>query len=393
MNNRMKYMMAVVLGALAVISCGKTDPAQYFKPQLNPVLEGVSSTSMNWDCDDLNAQTLTLTGKDLTLDNVTCVASAEKSAFNINCNGEMIHVSPKAPNVNPENSITELLNIYVTEDEIFTVTLTQNRMDKPMILGLTPNALTWKASETDAKTIAVESLNVTPDILSITSNVANSHFTCTFADNVITVVPNSANEDTSAAKEETITVAAQGGNSMTFTVRQSKAPLPPTVLYESAFDVSGTPTINVYNANMTTYSIDGKDWSMCWACFTAQYKLSGKDSHILASVRKGVAGPSVIQSSNLLSATSTVTSFTLNLARRNANDGWCKVEYSYDGETWESAGPDFQALQSSSKTEAYTFTPRENESAVFMVRLSFCFDAAVAAHTFLNFDGVKVMGY
>ena len=398
MKRIFNIITAAVFGVIAIWSCQKVqDPAQFEKPDLEPVIEALSTTSLFFECDDLKAQTITLTGKDLSASSVIAESVLEEgveSAFYISANGDMVHICPKEPNVDPDNQVEETISIYVMGAEPFNVTVTQSRMDKPMFLSLDPDELRWDYNEVDERVINVDGLNVNDADVTLTSSSSVSAFNVAYADYKITVSPKAENESTETAKEEIFTISVARGNSLTFTVKQSKAPKPIEVLYESAFDVAGTSVINVYNANVTDYEIDGKTWSLTWACFTAQYKLSGKNSHILASVRTGGTGPAVMTSSNLLEKESKVTSFTVSLARRNANDGWCTVEYSVDGETWQTAGPDFQALQSSSKVQGYTYELDIDETKIFQVRIKYHFNGnAVAAHTFLNFDGIKVMGY
>ena len=390
--------LITVMAVMSLLSsCDEEfNPARFSKPVLDPVIESISETSFSWACDQLEAKTLVLTGKDLNSENVLVASDVSTSAFNINCNGNLIHFSPKSPNVDPENAKHETITISVADAEPFTVALTQSRMDKPMLLSLTPTDLKWNYDEVDEKTIAVEALNLEGVEITFTSDKASSDFTYIYENGTIKVSPKSVNENTNAHRVEVITMSLAGGNSMSFTVKQIRAPKPEGVLYESDFDVAGTATINVYNKNMTAYQIDGVEWKMCWACFTAQYKLSGKNSHILASVRTNTAGPSVVESGNLVDSSKEykITSFALKLARRNANNGWCTVEYSVDGETWKSAGEDFQATQSSGSVTEYTFAIDEEDTNIFRVRLQFHFNGVVqTSHAFLNFDGITVMGY
>ena len=394
------FNLISIMAVLTLLSsCDQEfNPAQFSKPVLNPVIESVSETSFSWACDQLEAKTLVLTGKDLNSENVLVESNVSTSAFNINCNGDLIHFSPKAPNVDPDNAKSETITISVADAEPFVVTLTQSRMDKPMILSLSTNALVWEHNEVDEKIIEVEALNVDSSVeITVISNLAESDFTCVSDSGLLKVTPKSVNENTNGHRFEEFTISLAGGNSMTFTVKQIRAPKPIGVLYETEFDVAGTGTPVTFNKNMTAYQIDGVEWKMCWACLTATYKLSGKNSHILASIRTNTSGPSVIESGNLIDSTveSKVTGFSLKLARRNSpNEGYCRVEYSVDGETWKSVGDDFLAVQSASYVEEYTYELNEPETNIFRIRLQYHVnDEIQKSHIFLNFDGVTVMGY
>lgn len=392
----MKRISAFILTlAVPVLFCScdrDCNPAQYSRPEVTAVINGISATSLFWECDGLDAKTIELDGEGLTPETVTAASNAEESAFHINCNGDLIRVSPKTQNIDRNNSIEEILAISLDGEEKYRVALTQKRMDKPMILSLTPDKLEWNGDETGPKTIEVSGINLDVPLV-LTSSAANSAFDFAYENHVITVAPKEVNEDTESAKEEVITVSAERGNSLSFSVRQRKAAKQETVLFETAFDVDGTGTAVSFNATAKTSTIDGKDWKMTFACLTGTYAIAGKSSHILASVRANTTGPAIVESSGLVPAGSTVTSLTVALARRNVNNGMCRVEYSADGVNWIPAGEDFSAIQSSSAAQDYTF-PLNVEADDFRVRITFCFDGSVqTAHSFLNVEGIKVIGY
>ena len=169
-----------------------------------------------------------------------------------------------------------------------------------------------------------------------------------------------------------------------------------SVLYESAFDVEGTAVNNYYRPNVKSCKIDGAEWKMTFACLTAQYVFPGKNSHILASIRKDTKDKAVIESGNLLKDNNNVTSFTLKMSSRNKSitGCYCKVEYTVDGSEWISTGDDFEPMKGSTSAADYTFEVNQGETEVFQVRVTFHLNGeSYPVHTFFNLDGIKVMGY
>lgn len=396
----MKILMTVSMaaGILTAVSCSKEQsPAQYEKENISAVLHGASTDNLFWECDGLETVRITLEGEGLTSESVQAVTDAETTAFNIDVNGNIILVSPKTVNTDASNDIEEVLTISVSGSEPLTVALKQNRMNKPMILSIAPDALSWAYDGLEPKTVTVSGLNLDGVTLSVTSDAADSDFGFAVSGTGITVTPESPNDSYDVARSETVTVSAAGGNSMTFTVRQARMPSPPEVLYSTTFENTDKPEDALASHDFTetpaTYTCDGKQWTMRYADVTSQYVWASKKSHVLARVYKETDQQPQVYSGNLLSDTKIVTSFTVDLARRNANEGWCKVDYSLDGTVWTAAGEDFQALQSGTDAGSYEFDVDTGDTDVFMIRVTYYFKEIPSAHAFLNFEGVTVMGY
>lgn len=392
MKNAFKYVLSLAVGAAIAASCDKQpSPERYSRPQYEPKLEDVSPLSLHWDCDDLKVQTITLSGKDLLPKFVNCVSSAVQSAFNLNCNGDMIHVSPKAINTSPDNIITEQLTIYISEDKLYSVTLSQGRMDKPLLVSLTPSTLSWKHDELSEKTVEIEALNFEPDLLNIKSNVATSHFRWSLDGTTIKLCPLSKNENPYGAIEEIITVSLGAASSLEIKLKQAKAPTPSVELFSTAFDdVSATSAFS-FKAQENEIVIDNKVWKMSYACLTTYYSWDSS-SHILMCNRKNADSP-YVESGNLLSKASTVTSFSVDLSRK-ADEGSCKIEYSYDGTAWIVADTNLLPKVSSSSSEEYTYRIAEPiESEDFRIKVSYQFPAAPTAFRFLHYEAVNLMGY
>lgn len=392
MKNAIKYIVMLAVGVAIAASCNKVEsPAQYFKPEYVPELEDVSPLYLYWACDDMDAQTITLTGKDLLPSSVTCVSTASTSAFNVNCNGDMVHVSPKKINTNPDNMIMEQLAVYVSEEKLYTITLAQGRMDKPLILSLTPSVVSWVYDDLSEKTIEIEALNYDPSIVQITSSSQDSHFIWSIEGTTIKATPKAVNESTESSFEETLTVSLGESSSKSLILKHSKAPKPSVVIYEARFDDPEATTAVSFKAKASTAVLDGRKWNLSYACVTKYYPIDGT-SHILMSNRKNADTP-YAESDNLLTETVTVTSFSVDLSRK-ADEGTCKIEYSYDGSTWIVADPGLNPLVSSNASEKYTYEVAESmETCDFRIRVSYVFDAAPSAYRFLHFEGVEIMGY
>lgn len=392
MNDIIKPILLTALGLLALVSCETVEsPAQYAKPEYAPELEGVSSSYLYWECDDLDAQTIELSGKDLIPGAVKHVSTAGTSAFNVNCIGDLIHVSPKRINTNPDNMVIEQLAVYLEEDEIHTVTLSQGRMDKPLILSLTPSVVSWKYDDLSESTIEIEALNYDPAIVRVVSSSETSHFDWSVDGTIIKVTPKEINESTEATIEETLTVSLGELSSKSVILKHSKAPKPSVLLYETDFDDPEATNSVSFKPKVSTVVVDGRKWNLSYACLTTYYSWD-KTSHFLLSNRKNTDTP-YVESDNLLTSAATVTSFTVNLSRK-ADQGTCRVEYSYDGSTWIVADPGLKPAVSSNSSEKYTYEVAEAvEANDFRIRVSYQFDAAPTSYRFLHYEGVEIMGY
>lgn len=389
---------AIVSGIVLGAACTKeASPAQYEKENITPVLEGVSADNLFWECDGLETYRIDLDGEGLVPEAVTSVTDAENSAFYIDVNGDIILVSPKSVNTDPQTDIEETLSISVTGSETFSVSLKQSRMNKPMLLTVEPGELNWNHDQTDTRSVTVSGLNIDGVKLTVTSDTENSGFSWSVSGLTVDVTPESTNTSPDAARSETLTISAEGGNSISFKVNQARMPSEPEILYSTTFENTDKPEANLPSYTFSdvpaTYTCDGKQWTMTYADVTSQYVWTSKTSHILARVANGSDQQAVICSDNLLSDVNTITTFSVTLARRNNNEGWCRVEYSTDGTTWSAAGDDFQAMLSGSAAEEYEFSGPTGDTDTFMIRVTYYFKETPSAHAFLNFEGVKIMGY
>lgn len=91
----------------------------------------------------------------------------------------------------------------------------------PTITYLDPDALSWGSAEVQAKTIAVKGADIDGNLSYTISGGASSKFTVSISGTTVTVTPVGTNE-TADNIEETLTIAATGGNSMTATLKQAK---------------------------------------------------------------------------------------------------------------------------------------------------------------------------
>ena len=182
-----------------------------------------------------------------------------------------------------------------------------------------------------------------------------------------------------------------------FTVVDSWFPIPEEpgqpevgVLYESAFDDQSAPTSASFAANSSAV-IDNITWTLKYGCLTSYYAVDGT-SHLLLSVRKNMT-EAYAESSNLLTETKTVTSFTVKLSRKT-DYHQCEISY-YDGTEWKIADSALKPSVSSSAAYDYEYAlsaPVETDD--FRVKVRYYSEAVeTQGHRFLHFEGVKVMGY
>ena len=162
------------------------------------------------------------------------------------------------------------------------------------------------------------------------------------------------------------------------------------VLYENNFDDTSAPTSASFVANSSAV-IDNTNWALKYACLTSYYAVDGT-SHLLLSVRKGQT-EAYAESSNLLTETKTVTSFTVKLSRKK-DYHQCEISY-YDGTEWIIADSALKPSVSSSAAYDYEYAlsaPVETDD--FRVKVRYYSEAVeTQGHRFLHFEGVKVMGY
>ncbi|MGM9785650.1 MAG: hypothetical protein ACI3ZS_02300 [Candidatus Cryptobacteroides sp.] len=397
-----KKTLSYLLAATVILmsSCNKEHTtAVYSKLYEEPEISGISTNELVWECDQTDTRTIVLEGKGLTSETVNAVNESNPSAFNINVNGDIILVSPKAANTDDKKDITETIVISAGNSRDFPVILKQTRMDKPLILGLTPGELKWDYNDVTGKTITIDGKNLEGTSITATSDKADSWFNVSISGTIITVTPKGANGSIENSVDETLTISVRNGNSMQASLKQSRAPQPAGILYSTTFENTDKASDKLAdysymtNGQTVSYLCDGRSWTLLYADVTSQYKWTSKASHILARVAKNASTQSVIASGNLLDGEKKVTEFSVSLARRNQNEGWCKVEYSLDGNIWTAAGQDFQAMLSGSDAEDYTFTIDAEETSVFMIRLTYYFKEAPSSHSFLNFEGASVKGY
>ena len=181
-----------------------------------------------------------------------------------------------------------------------------------------------------------------------------------------------------------------------FTVVDSWFPVPEVpgqpevgVLYENNFDDQSAPTSTSFVANSSAV-IDNTTWSLKYACLTSYYAVDGT-SHLLLSVRKGQA-EAYAESSNLLTETKTVTSFTVKLSRKT-DFNQCEISY-YNGQEWVVVDSALKPSVSSSASYDYSYTLAAPLTASdFRVKVKYYSETAETAHRFLHFEGVTVMGY
>ena len=189
------------------------------KPALVPTLTSLTPEAVVWAAAETEAKTITVAGEHL--DDVTLVLS-ELTNFTATVNGTTITVTPKAVNATYE-AVAENLSVSIEGGEPLTATLTQQAKPRPALTSLAPEALTWEAAETGAKTITVAGTNL--EGATITATVEGSVFTATVEGTTVTVTPTAVNE-TDAAVTATLTVAVQDGNSLTATLTQQAKPVP-----------------------------------------------------------------------------------------------------------------------------------------------------------------------
>lgn len=162
------------------------------------------------------------------------------------------------------------------------------------------------------------------------------------------------------------------------------------VLYESGFDGGEPSDSPTFNKNAVTKEIGDISWTLLYADYTDYYALDSTP-HILLSIRKNTT-ESYAESANLLTATKTVTSFSLILSRKT-DYHQCEISY-YDGSKWVIADSALKPSVSSKTAEEYVFTLESPvQTSDFRVKVRYYAEAAETAHRFLNFEGLKVMGY
>ena len=206
------------------------------KPALVPTLTSLTPEAVVWAAAETEAKTITVAGEHL--ENVTLVLS-ELTNFTATVNGTTITVAPKAVNATYE-AVAETLSVSIEGGEPLTATLTQQAKPRPALTSLAPEALTWEAAETGAKTITVAGTNL--EGATITATVEGSVFTATVEGTTVTVTPTAVNE-TDAAVTATLTVAVQDGNSLTATLTQEAKPVPAlTSLTPNALTWAATET-------------------------------------------------------------------------------------------------------------------------------------------------------
>ena len=189
------------------------------KPALVPTLTSLTPNALTWAAAETGAQTITVAGEHL--ETVTLTVS-ELTNFTATVSGTTITVTPKSANATYE-AVEETLTVSFEGGNSLTATLTQQAKPRPALTSLTPNALTWEAAETGAKTITVAGTNL--EAATITATVEGSVFTAIVEGTTVTVTPTAVNE-TDAAVTATLTVAVQDGNSLTATLTQEAKPRP-----------------------------------------------------------------------------------------------------------------------------------------------------------------------
>lgn len=175
------------------------------KPVDNPILTALTPDALSWAAVEMEPKTITAVGE--LLDDATIVVS-ETTSFDVAVEGTIVTVTPKATNATYE-AVVETLTVSLEGGNSLTATLTQEAKPRPTLTSLTPNALTWAATETDAKTVTVAGDNL--EGATITATVDGTAFTVELDGTTVSVTPVAANEGT-ADVTATLTVSVADGN-------------------------------------------------------------------------------------------------------------------------------------------------------------------------------------
>ena len=163
----------------------------------------------------------------------------------------------------------------------------------PTITTLSPGTLAWDATETAAKTITVsgaklDGVTLTPAL----SGDGADHFTTSVSGTTITVTPKAANE-TTADIIATLTISADGGNSMTATLTHAKPATgggtPTVVSVDFTVQPDNFPLKGADGAKQQqTFTISGYDFTFIPDTSNQYYFVTGSSTYVLFG-KKGAA--------------------------------------------------------------------------------------------------------
>ena len=214
-----------------------------------PVITGLTPAALTWASVETNPKTITVEGAYLEGKTITV---SELTNFTVTVSETTVTVTPKAAN-ETEADFVETLTVSVEGGSSFEAELKQTKPALvPTLTSLTPDALTWTATETGSKTIIVVGENL--EGATITAAVDGDAFTAAIEGTTVTVTRETTNA-TYEAVAATLTVSLEGGNSLTATLTQEAKPRPsltsltPATLTWTATE-TGSKTITVVGENL-----------------------------------------------------------------------------------------------------------------------------------------------
>ena len=181
-----------------------------------PALTALTPDALVWADDETEPKSITFEGTNISGKAITV---SELTNFTATVSGTTVTITPKAANIGA-TAFVETLTVSVEGGNSLTANLTQ-AAPAPSLTALNPDALTWAAEETNAKTITLEGTNISGKTITL-SELTN--FDAVVEGTTVTVTPKAANTGNDDFTE-TLTVSVEGGNSLEADLTQTK-PVP-----------------------------------------------------------------------------------------------------------------------------------------------------------------------
>ncbi len=249
---RVGMIFALVLSALTFGGCNDDD-----EDVSAPVPEMTSLTpeALSWNADKTDAKKIVIAGTNM---NGVTITLSKLNHFTASLYGNTITVTPNGENTT-NAEIKEDLVISAEGANTLKATLTHTttiEAEAVELTSLTPDNLSWKAEESEAKAINVEGKNLKAGKISLSAlNNYTAEVTESNGAILISVAPKAANELTEPVVE-TLTVSVEGGNSLEATLtHEAKVVLVPEL-------TALTPNALTWDANAVdakSIRVEGKD--------------------------------------------------------------------------------------------------------------------------------------
>ncbi len=242
-----------------------------------PTLIKLTPELLTWKAEEVDARTIEIESK--YLNGAKISATCDNTAFRVAVDGTTVTVKPAEKNVSLENDITATLTVSVAGGNSLQATLTQLKADKapvPSISGSQPEELKWSSLNLTAQTIIVLGDNLEGATITATTDRPDI-FNVEVLGLFVTVTPLKGN-DSNADIAATLTIAADGGNSVTVSLLQARIKRGWVRAENMSGDLSGTYLLvyelraddasrpgghTIFNASLTKASskdaVDGTD--------------------------------------------------------------------------------------------------------------------------------------